>query len=88
MYYDTVEIVPLKDVWEIRFSALPKNRESIKSVPHAFGFFHYPRKWGKKRGFQVLKDDMIKRRKEIIAELSREIESLSMLEIQSQLPKQ
>ena len=46
MYYDTVEIVPLKDVWEIQFSALPKNRESIKSVPHEFGFFHYPSKLG------------------------------------------
>jgi hypothetical protein len=49
--------------------------------PNPSGFYHYPTRIGKERAFTMLRDLMIKIRKDRINAIIKEIESLENLEI-------
>lgn len=79
MLYDTIELLPQHGfgVWNVTHSRVPGDREPRKKyLPHGLGFFHYPRKWGVKRGFDALKAAMVKRHKDEIARLEKSLAAL------------
>ena len=81
MRYDTVEIKPSTDGdWQVFHRKLPYDRkEGEQHLNSVFGFFHYPRKWGKKKAFEVLRNQMIHDRLKAIIELQNQIEHLRAL---------
>lgn len=82
MYYDTVEIRPVKGQWIVLHRALDGDRIASKTcTPSASGFFHYPRKWGIERGFEKLKAEMIWRHQQEIEKLTKSIEALKSLQL-------
>ena len=64
--------------WDVKFDNTDKeDRMSCKEyMSQPLGFFYYPRKWGVEKRFQVLKDDMIRRRQKEVDHLLRDIESI------------
>jgi hypothetical protein len=87
MKYSLVEIRPnpkfCEEPWRVEFSSVdPYDRESKKEyTPNGLGFFHFPRKWGAQKGFDVLKTDMIERRKAHIAAIQKDIDEIEKLEL-------
>ena len=84
MKFSTVKLDPNPNehTWDIRFSDLPYDRQAVKNpTPHSLGFFHYPTKWGKQKGFDKLKQHMIQIHKEEIAKLQESLAALETLEI-------
>ena len=84
MYYNTVEIKPDRGndckTWSVCFSALPFDREPGNYHPSSLGFMHYPRKWGKQKGFDTLKSHMIAEHEKKIEELTKSLAQLKKLE--------
>lgn len=84
MKYSTVEIRPtlFKDgEWCVHFEDLPHDREDSDGALSAMGFFHYPRKLGKKAAFEKLKSYMITEYKKEIDHLNKSMESLMRVEL-------
>jgi hypothetical protein len=83
MKYSTVQISPdsaNSGVWRVTFADLPHEREAGEGCPNSLGFFHYPRKLGKKAAFDKLKTTMISRHKEEIGRLTRSMKSLQKVQ--------
>lgn len=89
MLYSTVEIrpgIPSKSgepVWRVNYYDMEGQRENVKSLPSALGFYHYKRKIGVEQAFMELKSCMIDERLKIIENLTRQVSELQKL----QLPK-
>lgn len=87
MKYSCIEIRPTpkfcKEPWEVKFDDTDSvDRISCKKyIPHSLGFFHFPRKWGAQKGFDILKKDMIEKRKERIKSLQKDIEAIESLQL-------
>ena len=83
MLYDTISIRPAHDGgWEVCHAELPYDRKSgEQALNGAFGFFHYPRKWGKEKAFETLRSKMIEERLKAIAELQSQIDELRALTV-------
>jgi hypothetical protein len=81
--FSTVEIVFDVDTnnFKCYFYDLDGDRNGKDSTPDPLGFYHYPRRIGKEKAFTMLRDLMIKRRKNIINTMLKAIESLENLEI-------
>lgn len=81
MRYNTIEIKPSFDGgWQVFHRELPYDRkEGEQQLNAVFGFFHYPRKWGKKKAFEALRNQMINERLKAIAELQSQIDKLRAL---------
>jgi hypothetical protein len=86
MLYDTVEINPSGNgKWSVTFSSLNRQREEKDEyLPNAMGFFHYPRKWGKQKGFNILKNYMIKQHEQEIARLRKSLKALKSVSYNEQ----
>ena len=83
MLYDTIEIKQsTSGEWEILHRELPYDRKKDEQkINGALGFFHYPRHWGKKKAFRVLRDRMIQERLKAIADLQNQIDKLRALSL-------
>ncbi len=83
MLYDTVEIrLTSNGEWEVLYRELPYDRkEGEQQLNGVFGFYHYPRKWGKKKAFEALRNQMINERLKAIAELQSQIDKLRALSL-------
>ena len=81
MKYDTIEIRPAYGGgWQVLHRELPCDRKKGEPALHSvFGVFHYPRKWGKKKDLDTLRNQMINDRLEAIAELQSQIDQLRVL---------
>ena len=80
MYYDTITIKPtIEGEWEISHYQIPDDREANQSSISALGFYHYPRRKGKKKAFNELKEFMIKRHEDEINNLTKSLEKLKLL---------
>ncbi len=78
MRYNTIEIKPSFDGgWQVFHRELPYDRkEGEQQLNGVFGFFHYPREWGKKKAFEALRNQMINERLKAIEELQSQIDQL------------
>jgi hypothetical protein len=84
MYFDTIEIRPKafgKKGWEVRHSQLRFDRQPGPGSMSDLGFYHYPRRKGKKKAFEELKAHMIKRHEDEIFNLLRSLDELKKLEM-------
>jgi len=80
MYYNTVQIreSDTKEGWTIYHDELDGDRESgVGMCSAAMGFSHYPRKWGKRKGFEALKKAMIELRESTVELRKRDIDCLT-----------
>jgi hypothetical protein len=84
MKYDTVEIRPIKmsDKWDVVFTTSNVDRVTGKGHLSAMGFFHYPRRIGKKKAFEKLKQHMIDNHKKEIELLTKSLNELIELSIE------
>ena len=86
MLYGTVFIEPsaYTNSWTYRFNTIDGERGGVKdgnsNQPSSIGFYHYPRKMGKKNAFEKLKQHLIKKHVEEIARLYLSLEQLYQLE--------
>ena len=83
MKFSTVEIRPhldKNDMWGVRFSDLPGDRIDEGLGPSGLGFYHYPRRLGKKKAFEILRSHLVAKHEEKINELTRSLEKLKELE--------
>lgn len=83
MLYDTISISPSHDGgWEVCHVERPHDRKSgEQALNGVFGFFHYPRKWGKEKAFETLRSKMIEERLKAIAELQSQVDELRALTV-------
>ena len=84
MKYSTVEIKPRAckpGEWWVTFSDLPYDRVEGDGSLSSIGFFHYPRRIGKKAAFEKLKAHLISKHQEEVNRLLRSIESLRRVEM-------
>jgi len=80
MYYNTVQIRKsnTKEGWTIFHDELEGDRESGTGMcSGAMGFSHYPREWGKRKGFEALKKAMIEVRESTVELRKRDIDCLT-----------
>lgn len=77
MLFSTVEIKPsIDNEWKISFSDLDGDRYNDGAPPSCMGFYHYPRRKGKEKAFNELKDKMIESHKKEIDRLTKSMNSL------------
>jgi hypothetical protein len=85
MKFSTVYIRPVgikkNRKWEVVFVDLPGDRLNESSGPHNFGFYHYPRRMGKKKAFEVLKAHLVKNHEEEILLLTKSLSALKSLDM-------
>jgi hypothetical protein len=87
MKYNLIEIRPNRlnddEPWIVKYDDTDTHdRESSRSYePCGLGFFYYPRKWGPQKAFDILKKDMIDRRKKEIEILQKDISSIEKIEL-------
>lgn len=84
MRYSTVSIKPKAfepGEWWVTFEDLPYDRESGGGALSGLGFFHYPRKIGKRAAFEKLKSHMLEKHQEEINRLVRSMESIRRVEM-------
>jgi hypothetical protein len=86
MKFSTVYIRPVgikkKDrKWEVVFADLPFDRKNDGAGPNGMGFYHYPRRMGKKKAFEALKDHLIKCHEEEISLLTKSLSALKLLDM-------
>ena len=82
MKFSTVEIRPsnLTDPeWEVRFVDLPHERVNEGIGPSGLGFYHYPRKMGKKKAFEILKKHLVEEHEKRIVSLAKSLAKLEAL---------
>jgi hypothetical protein len=81
MKYDIVHIKPALGGkgWETYIQIDDQDRESGKTSPNGLGFYYFPRKMGKRKGFQKLKNYLIKRHKNEIKQLQKSLVELKNL---------
>ena len=82
MFYSTVEILPRDNEWCVYFSDLYGDRKDEDFGPHALGFYHYPRKMGKKKAFEALKKLLIQNHIKRIKDYTESLEKLYKLEME------
>ena len=84
MKVSTVYIRPIgikKDKkWDVDFVDLPGDRKNKDTGPSSMGFYHYPRRMGKKKAFEALKNHLIKCHEEEISLLTKSLCALKLLE--------
>ena len=85
MFFSTVEIVPVDNEWCVYFSNLDGDRNDEDFGPHGLGFYHYPRKMGKKKAFEALKNLLIKNHIKKISEYTESLEKLHKLEMEGEI---
>lgn len=86
MKYSTVEIKPSRvkrGSWQVMFSDLDGDRVKEAHAPHGLGFYHYPRRMGKEKAFEILRSHLVKKHEEEICKLVNSLASLCNL----QMPK-
>lgn len=77
MYYDTIQITVINNKWVVSHCQQNGAREERDHyTPSPLGFFHYPREYGIKKGFDILKETMIKPHEEEIERLSKSLADL------------
>lgn len=84
MRYSTVTFKPKvfeHGEWWVTFEDLPYDRESGNGSLSGLGFFHYPRKLGRKAAFEKLKAHMIEKHQEEIDRLMKSMESIRRIEM-------
>ena len=85
MKFSTVHIRPVgfkeDRRWEVAFADLPGDRNNDAGGPNGWGFYHYPRRIGKKKAFDALKAHLIERHEEEISLLTKSLSALKSLDI-------
>lgn len=84
MKFSTVEIIPSghkRDKWEVRFTDLTGDRVNERHGPNGLGFYHYPRRIGKAKAFEMLRGHLIAKHEEKIAELTKSLGKLKALKM-------
>ncbi len=82
MKFSTVEIKPGgidRKYWEVSFSDLDGDRVYEGQKPHSFGFFHYPRRMGKLKAFNLLKEHLVAEHVKSIKSLTDSLSKLKEL---------
>ena len=82
MKYSTVEILPyIGNKWLVNHSEMSGDRQAEKLNPSPMGFFHYPRRMGKKKAFEQLKALLIEKHEEEIKRLNKSLAALKKVEL-------
>lgn len=84
MKFSTVEIRPSRlrsGEWIIDFTYIHGDRVGDGSGPYNLGFYHYPRRMGRKKAFEALRAHMVAKCEEEIEELTKRIEGLNALKM-------
>lgn len=81
MLYSTVEIKPRDNEWYVCFSDLEGQRHDEGHRPHPLGFYHYPKRMGKKKAFEALKKQLISQHTKKISQFTESLEKLVALEM-------
>jgi len=85
MKFSTVYIRPVgikkNRKWEVVFVDLPGDRKNKGTGPSSMGFYHYPRRIGKKKAFEALKNHLIKCHEEEISLLTKSLSDLKSLDM-------
>jgi hypothetical protein len=80
MIYDTLEIRPVNNKWEIFYTRGEIERELCSTWPSPNGFYHFPRKkFTKEKAFDLLKDKIIFDHENEIARLQASLKDLRNL---------
>ena len=80
MIYDIANIVPKNGEWNVWFQLDDTDRQSSKTTPNPLGFYYYPRKIGKTKAFNELKNYLIARHTQEIERLNKSLDKLIELE--------
>lgn len=82
MKFSTVEIRPRTTTgeWKVMFSDLEGDRHNEDFGPHGLGFYHYPRRMGKKKAFETLRNHLISEHAKEIEALTKSMDKLKKLE--------
>lgn len=82
MYYNCIEIRPdyHQNRWIVQHQSLNGDRTG-KTVPNGLGFYHYPRKMGKRKAFERLKKVMIDHHKKAIIDLQKSLQALETVSL-------
>jgi hypothetical protein len=82
MKFSTVEIRPrtTTDEWQVLFSDLEGDRHNEDFGPNGLGFYHYPRRMGRKKAFEALRNHIISKHEKEIEALTQSIGKLKKLE--------
>jgi hypothetical protein len=85
MKFSTVYIRPVgikkNRKWEVVFVDLPFDRKNDGAGPSSMGFYHYPRRMGKKKAFEILKVHLVKNHEEEISLLTKSLSALKLLDM-------
>lgn len=87
MKFSTVEIRPSgcnRDEWDVSFSDLPGDRYNDGQGPNGLGFYHYPRRLGKKKAFDALKAHLVAKHEERISSLEKSLAKLRAIKMPSE----
>jgi hypothetical protein len=81
MYYSTIEIKPsLNDKFVVHYYHQKYDRESSEgSLSPGLGFYHHPKRMGKEKAFNKLKEAMIKEIYKLFKNLILDIADLEKL---------
>lgn len=83
MKFSTVRIYPniSKNDWKVRFEVIEGDSEDDGLGPNSLGFYHYPRRIGKKRAFKILRSHLVAMHEKDLAVLAESLRKLKSLKI-------
>jgi hypothetical protein len=81
MKYNTVKIIASGTGWRVETSTSDFEREEVKTIPNAMGFYHYPETMSLAEAFKELKSTMYGRHLLTIESLKASANELDELTI-------